>query len=112
MTITLEQLNTAPKAQAAQMLLGLYEHSDWIAEKALSQRPFRSLAQLKHAMVRVLQEAGREAQLQLIRAHPELAGKAMVSKTLTAESTNEQSKAGLTDCTPEEFAQIQQLNAD
>ncbi len=112
MTITLEQLNTAPQAQAAQMLLGLYEHSDWIAEKALSQRPFRSLAQLKHAMVRVLQDAGREAQLQLIRAHPELAGKAMVSKTLTAESTHEQSKAGLTDCTPEEFAQIQQLNAD
>ena len=112
MTITLEQLNTAPQAQAAQMLLGLYEHSDWIAEKALSQRPFRSLAQLKHAMVRVLQDAGREAQLQLILAHPELAGKAMVSKTLTAESTNEQSKAGLTDCTPEEFAQIQQLNAD
>ena len=112
MTITLEQLNAAPRAQAAQMLLGLYEHSDWIADQALNQRPFRSLAHLKHAMVRVLQEAGREAQLQLIRAHPELAGKAMVSKTLTAESTNEQSKAGLTDCTPEEFAQIQQLNAD
>jgi N-carbamoyl-L-amino-acid hydrolase len=112
MTITLEQLNTAPQAQAAHMLQGLYEHSDWIAEKALGQRPFRSLAHLKHAMVRVLQAAGREAQLQLIRAHPELAGKAMVSKTLTAESTNEQSKAGLTDCTPAEFAQIQQLNAD
>jgi N-carbamoyl-L-amino-acid hydrolase len=36
----------------------------------------------------------------------------MVSQTLTAESTNEQGKAGLTDCTPEEFARIQQLNAD
>ena len=52
------------------------------------------------------------AQLALIRAHPELAGKAMVAKTLTAESTHEQGKAGLTDCTPEEFARIQQLNAD
>ncbi|MGN1056583.1 MAG: 2-oxo-4-hydroxy-4-carboxy-5-ureidoimidazoline decarboxylase, partial [Comamonas sp.] len=41
-----------------------------------------------------------------------LAGKAMVSNTLTAESTNEQKTAGLTHCTPEEFAQIQQLNAD
>ena len=112
MTITLEQLNAAPRDQAAQWLLGLYEHSDWIAEKVLDLRPFRSLAQLKHAMVQVLHAAGREAQLQLIRAHPELAGKAMVSKTLTAESTNEQSKAGLTDCTPEEFAHIQQLNAD
>jgi beta-ureidopropionase / N-carbamoyl-L-amino-acid hydrolase len=60
----------------------------------------------------VVRECGREAQLKLIRAHPELAGKAMVSNTLTAESTHEQGKAGLTDCTPQEFAQIQQLNAD
>ena len=43
---------------------------------------------------------------------PELAGKAMVAKTLTSESTSEQSTAGLTNCTPEEFARIQQLNAD
>jgi beta-ureidopropionase / N-carbamoyl-L-amino-acid hydrolase len=111
-TLTLQDLNDAPLAQATQMLAGLYEHSDWIAEQALAQRPFQSLAQLKHAMVRVLQAAGTDAQLALIRAHPELAGKAMVSKTLTAESSNEQNKAGLTDCTPQEFAQIQQLNAD
>ncbi len=112
MPISLDQLNAAPLPEALQMLDGLYEHSPWIAERALKQRPFASLAQLKHAMTRVLDEAGIEPQLALIRAHPELAGKAMVSKTLTAESTNEQTKAGLTNCTPEEFAHIQQLNAD
>jgi N-carbamoyl-L-amino-acid hydrolase len=112
MALTLEQLNSASAEQAAQMLDGLYEHSPWIAERALLQRPFKSLAQLKYAMCDVLAQVGREAQLGLIRAHPELAGKAMVSKTLTAESTHEQTKAGLTDCTPEEFAKIQQLNAD
>ena len=112
MAINLPQLNAAPLAEALQLLEGLYEHSPWIAEKALAQRPFKSLAQLKYAMVQVLNAAGREPQLALIRAHPELAGKAMVSKTLTAESTHEQGKAGLTDCTPEEFAKIQQLNAD
>ncbi len=112
MAYTLEQLNAAPLQEAALMLTGLYEHSDWIAEKALAQRPFKSLAQLKHAMTRVLDEAGRDAQLALIRAHPELAGKAMVSKTLTAESTQEQTKAGLTNCTPQEFALIQRLNAE
>ncbi len=112
MPLTLEQLNSASREQAAQLLDGLYEHSPWIAEQALNERPFRSLAHLKHAMCEVLAHAGREAQLGLIRAHPELAGKAMVSKTLTAESTHEPTKAGLTDCTPEEFAKIQQLNAD
>ena len=109
--ITLDQLNAAPQAEAAWLLDGLYERSPWIAQAALAQRPFRSLAHLKHAMARIVAEAGRDAQLALLRAHPELAGKAMVSKTLTAESTNEQGKAGLADCTPEEFAKIQQLNA-
>ena len=112
MTMTLEQLNQASTADAARMLDGLYEHSPWIAEQSLHERPFRSLAHLKHAMCQVLARAGRDAQLGLIRAHPELAGKAMVSQTLTAESTHEQSKAGLTHCTPEELAQIQKLNAD
>ena len=107
-----DRLNSASREDAAQMLDGLYEHSPWIAEQALNERPFKSLAHLKHAMCEVLAHAGRDAQLGLIRAHPELAGKAMVSKTLTAESTNEQTKAGLTDCTPEEFAKIQKLNAD
>ena len=112
MSLTLEQLNRAGPTEAAQMLDGLYEHSPWIAEQALAQRPFQSLAHLKHAMCGVLDRAGRDAQLGLIRAHPELAGKAMVSKSLTAESTLEQTKAGLTDCTPDEFAKIQRLNAD
>jgi N-carbamoyl-L-amino-acid hydrolase len=83
-----------------------------VAQAALAHRPFRSAGALKHAMANVVRDAARDKQLTLIRAHPELAGKAMVSKTLTAESTNEQGKAGLTDCTPEEFARIQQLNAD
>jgi beta-ureidopropionase / N-carbamoyl-L-amino-acid hydrolase len=112
MALTLEQLNAASATDAAQWLDGLYEHSPWIAEAALAHRPFHSLPHLKHIMARIVADAGRDRQLTLIRAHPELAGKAMVSKTLTAESTNEQSKAGLTDCTPEEFARIQKLNAD
>ncbi|GKT02345.1 2-oxo-4-hydroxy-4-carboxy-5-ureidoimidazoline decarboxylase [Acidovorax sp. SUPP3434] len=112
MPLTLEQLNAAAPEEAARLLDGLYEHSPWIAAQALAARPFRSLAQFKHAMVRVLAQAPREAQLALVRAHPELAGKAMVANALTAESAREQGTAGLTQCTPEEFARIQQLNAE
>ena len=112
MPLTLEQLNAATPDAFVALLDGTYEHSPWIAERAAALRPFTSLAGLKHALVTVVRDAGTEPQLALIRAHPELAGKAMVSKTLTAESTNEQGKAGLTDCTPEEFARLQQLNAD
>jgi len=109
--LTLAWLNTAPVDQALAALDGLYEHSPWFAEAALKRRPFASLAQLKHALVTAVRDAGRDAQLALVRAHPELAGKAAVAGTLTAESTNEQAKAGLNQCTPEEFAQVQRLNA-
>ena len=112
MRLSIAQLNTLPLPAALEALAGLYEHSPWIAQAALAQRPFGSVAQLKRACVEVLRAAGPAAQLALIRAHPELAGKAMVAKTLTAESSGEQSRAGLADCTPEEFAQIQTLNSD
>ena len=112
MTLTLDTLNRASQAEFTALLDGTYEHSPWIAAAAWSRRPFVSLAALKYALATAVRESGREAQLALIRAHPELAGKAMVSKTLTAESTNEQGRAGLTECTAEEFALIQRLNAE
>ena len=109
--LTLEQLNAASPDAFTRLLDGTYEHSPWIAAEAAAKRPFATLAALKWALVEVVRDAGRERQLALVRAHPELAGKAMVSKTLTAESTNEQGKAGLADCTPEEFDKLQRLNA-
>ena len=108
--ITLQQLNIASLTEFLGLLDGTYEHSPWIAEKAWLQKPFKSLAHLKLALVDVVRMSKRDAQLGLIRAHPELAGKAMLSKTLTAESTNEQGKAGLTDCSPTEYERILQLN--
>jgi N-carbamoyl-L-amino-acid hydrolase len=112
MTLTLDQLNAAPAPQALAALDGVYEHSPWIAGQALARRPFKSLAQLKLAMANAVREAPRERQLALVRAHPELAGKAMVGGTLTAESRGEQSVSGLTHCSPQEFETLQRLNAD
>ncbi|WP_326541193.1 2-oxo-4-hydroxy-4-carboxy-5-ureidoimidazoline decarboxylase [Pseudorhodoferax sp.] len=112
MSLNLEQINAASAEQFVNLLDGIYEHSPWIAQRAAAMRPFASLVQLKLALAQVVREAGVDLQLGLIRAHPELAGKAMVSQSLTAESANEQGKAGLTECTPAEFARIQQLNAD
>ena len=110
--MSLDQLNSASAEDFVALLDGVYEHSTWIAARAATARPFSSLAQLKHALATVVRDAARPSQLGLIRAHPELAGKAMVSQSLTAASTHEQSEAGLADCSPAEFARLQQLNAD
>ncbi|MFN3612328.1 2-oxo-4-hydroxy-4-carboxy-5-ureidoimidazoline decarboxylase [Tepidimonas sp.] len=108
----LDALNVAPVDEACARLDGLYEHSPWIVRAALARRPFATPAALIAACADVVDRADVQAQLALIRAHPELAGKAMVAGTLTAESTDEQSRAGLTHCTPEEYASLQRLNAE
>ena len=112
MPLTLDQLNAATQAEAATLLDGLYEHSPWVVETAMAQRPFRSLAHLKHACAQAVTGGGLDRQLALIRAHPELAGKEAQSGTLTDDSTSEQRGAGLINLDAVEKAQITRLNAD
>ena len=110
-TLTLTQLNAASHTGFVDLLAGTYEHSPWVVARAWPRGPFASLAQLKRTLVEVVSEADRDEQLVLLRAHPELAGQAMAAGTLTAESTNEQGRAGLAQCTPAELAAVQRLNA-
>jgi 2-oxo-4-hydroxy-4-carboxy-5-ureidoimidazoline decarboxylase len=110
MQYTLEQLNTMPRDAFETALSGIFEHSRWVAEKAAERRPFASVDALYAAMCEIVENAGDERQLALINAHPELAGKAAVRGDLTAESTREQSGAGLAACSPEEFDKLQRLN--
>lgn len=90
---------------------GVFEHSPWVAARAFAAGPFASVDALHRAMLQVVHDAPHAEQLQLLRAHPELAGKAAIRGELTADSTHEQSGAGLDRCSPEEFAQITALNA-
>jgi len=107
-SLTLAQLNAASAGEFVELLDGLYEHSPWIAARAADAAPFATLAQLKHALVRVVREATRDEQVALVRAHPELAGKARIA--LTKDSAGEQALSGLTHCSPEEFARLHALN--
>ncbi len=112
MTITLDFLNGCDATVFTQTLHGIYEHSPWIPQRTAVQRPFANLTALKLALQKNVRNATRDEQVGLIRAHPELAGKAAIAGQLTAESTCEQAKAGLNLCSPEEFATLQKLNAD
>jgi len=99
-----------PPAQFAEALHGMFEHSPWVAERVVDRRPFASVLDLHAAMTSAVAAASSDEQLALIRAHPELAGRARVRDALTAESAREQSGAGLDSCTPEEFSRLHELN--
>ncbi len=92
---------------------GVYEHSPWIAAQAhgLGLRADHDTAEgLSQAFRAVVETAGDQRQLELLRAHPDLAGKLAVDGKLTEESTSEQTGAGLDQCTVDEFARFQSLN--
>jgi OHCU decarboxylase len=92
---------------------GIYEHSPWVAEQAQAvlagaDADHELLAGL---MADCVDNASVEKQLELIRAHPDLAGRAQVAGDLTADSSEEQSRAGLDQCTADEYQQFQSLNS-
>jgi xanthine dehydrogenase D subunit len=89
---------------------GLFEHSPWVVEAAWRRRPFRTVAELEAALEAAMREAPRERQLQLIRAHPELAGREAEERTLTRESSSEQASAGLDRLTADELEALRRLN--
>jgi OHCU decarboxylase len=109
--VTLDELNALPADEFVARLGGIFEHSPWVAEAVVAARPFASVGQLHAAMCGAVASAPVERQLALVRAHPELAGRAAIRDELTDASRREQSGAGLDQCSAQEFAQIGQLNA-
>lgn len=108
--ISLTELNTCSADEFTTTLGGIFEHSSWVARRAAADRPFASRLELLDRMRAVVAAATVEEQLALIRAHPELAGRAAVRNELTVDSTREQKGAGLHACTREEFTRLQELN--
>jgi OHCU decarboxylase len=89
----------------------LFEHSPWVAEAAWRDRPFSDREELYEALVAAMHAAPRERKLALIRAHPDLAGKAAVDGTLTDSSRREQAAAGLDRLRPDEYEAFTRTNA-
>ena len=90
---------------------GIYEHSPWVAEQAGPVvGDSTDVEEIARVMADCVDNASKEQRLALIRAHPDLAGKAQVAGELTADSTTEQSSAGLDQCTPEEYLRFQDMN--
>lgn len=92
---------------------GIYEHSAWVAEEVASiAADVDDVGRVAEIMADCVDNATLESQLALIRAHPDLAGKAQIAGELTEDSTSEQASAGLDNCSAEEYERFQTLNRD
>jgi OHCU decarboxylase len=108
---TLAKLNRAERDAFVEVVGPAFEHSPWIAEATWPMRPFADLDGLHRALCATVNEANEEHQLALIRAHPDLAGRAAMAGTLTAASAGEQASAGLDKLSADELSRIQSLNS-
>jgi len=109
--IPLERLNRISAPDFIAALGSIFEHSPWVAQRVAALRPFKSGIALHQAMCAAVMQAGEELQLALIRAHPELAGRAALRGDLTSASTGEQQGAGLAACTASQLTRLQSLNS-
>jgi OHCU decarboxylase len=109
---TIADVNRFDTEAAVALLGGVFERSPWIVRETWAQAPFGTVEELHAALCATIQVAGPERQLALIRAHPDLVGRAARAGTLTKESTGEQRAAGLgpDDLTPQDVAAFARFN--
>ncbi|MET0364554.1 MAG: 2-oxo-4-hydroxy-4-carboxy-5-ureidoimidazoline decarboxylase [Sphingobium sp.] len=109
--MTIEEVNALVGERFVATFGFLFEHSPWVVDRAAARRPFADQAAMEAAMRAVVVASGREGVLSILRAHPELAGKAAIDRTLTEASLGEQASAGLDRLNEDEFARFHALNA-
>ncbi len=110
--IALDRVNELDREGFVTRYGSLFEHSPWVAEEAWRSRPFGSVEEMWRAFKDAMYAAPRERRLDLIRAHPDLAGKASVARELTQESAREQASAGLDRLSPGEFEAFTRMNRE
>ena len=108
--IQLEEFNSLDRDDFVRVIGPVFEQSPWIAEAAWPRRPFANVEDLHTALCEIVRSAGPEKQLALIRAHPDLVGRAALAGSLSAASTREQASAGLDKLTAAEIALFQKQN--
>ncbi len=109
-TYSLEEVNRFTLDAFVDVFGNVAEHSPWVAVVAQRSAPFTSRLALIDAFVRALQKADKGGQIALIRAHPDLAGKAARAGEMAAASVKEQAGVGLDQLSDDEYHRFNQLN--
>jgi 2-oxo-4-hydroxy-4-carboxy-5-ureidoimidazoline decarboxylase len=108
--VTVSEINALPHGDFVERFGFLFEHSPWVAAAAAERRPYPSIEAMRQTMIGIVDAASEDCKLALLRAHPELAGKAAIDHSLTEASAFEQASAGLDRMTAAEFTQFHALN--
>ena len=105
----INKINKLPEREFAKVFANIFENASWIAEKLYNLKPFTSFEELSSKMINIFESCSKEKKLEILNAHPDLADKTKIS-SLTPDSKKEQNRAGLDQCTEDEFKEFKKLN--
>ena len=106
---TIDKINKSSQSEFIKIFDNIFEKAKWIAEKLYDQKPFGDFEELSSKILNIFETATKEKQLKILNSHPDLADKTKIA-SLTTESREEQSNAGLDQCSEEEFIEFKNLN--
>lgn len=111
-TLDLRAVNAMARSSFVAALGDVFEHAPWVAEAAWTERPFASVAALHEAMMAVVRSSGKSRQIEFLRGHPPLSGRAVRAGTMTSDSIAEQQSAGLEALSASEEESLARMNRD
>ena len=106
--INIKKINNLDKSEFLSIFGNVFEKSKWITDKVFDEKPFKNLESFISKIIGIYENSDNKTILEILNLHPELA----VEKKLTANSEEEQNKANLKECTPEEFNEFKKLNIE
>ena len=107
----LNKINKLSQTEFTEVFGNIFENASWIAKKLYKEKPFDNFRDLSKKMLNVFNSTNNENKLKILNSHPDLADKTKIN-SLTPESSQEQSNAGLDRCTEEEFNEFKNLNIE
>ena len=105
----INKINKLSQTEFIKVFANIFENARWIAEELYNQKPFNSFEELSSKMLDIFEVTTKKKKLKILNDHPNLGNKTKIS-TLTPDSLKEQVKAGLDQCTEEEFYEFKKLN--
>ena len=108
--MNINEVNNLDENVFLNIFKNIFEHSDFITKLVQKKRPFKNKSEIINHFMNIFDSLDQDTKVHIIRSHPDLGDKLKIKEGLTSFSQEEQSRAGLAECTNEEFNEFNRLN--
>tara|TARA_B110000196_G_C21079210_1_gene631574 strand:+ start:692 stop:1204 length:513 start_codon:yes stop_codon:yes gene_type:complete len=108
--MNIKEVNNLDQHKFFEIFNNIFEHSDFITKIVEKSRPFKNKEEIIENFIKTFDSLDKQIKENIIKSHPDLGDKLMIKKGLTDFSQEEQAKAGIAECSDDEFNEFHKLN--